>query len=252
MNTSLKSVVSAALLFGVALLPAVHAAPQHLQSGAAQVQLIELYTSEGCSSCPPADKRLSKLKHDPALWVERVPVAFHVDYWDYIGWQDPYADADNSNRQREHEAAGSFSSVYTPGFLVDGQEWRGFFRGARLPSLQKRQVGPLSIEYDQGQVVVNYQPAIKTDESLRLQLAWLGAGLQSSVSAGENRGKKLSHDFVVLQRQQQILTPQQGYSHTGLFVAKDLPAAEQYALVGWLEETATGRPVQAVGGWVEP
>lgn len=230
----------------------VQAAPQHFQSGESQVQLIELYTSEGCSSCPPADKRLSKLKHDASLWRERIPLAFHVDYWDYIGWQDPFARSENSRRQRNHAAAGRFSSVYTPGFLIDGQEWRGFFRGAELPKLRSGKPGPLSLDYDNGHVVVRYMPTDENTQGLRLQLAWLGAGIESSVSSGENSGLKLEHDFVVLRQQEHMMPPQQSYVHSGIFSAKGLAQARRYALVAWLEQTATGRPVQAVGGWVLP
>ncbi len=63
----------------------------HLASGDTRVNLLELYTSEGCSSCPPADRWLSGLRQDPRLWRQLVPVAFHVDYWDGIGWPDRFA-----------------------------------------------------------------------------------------------------------------------------------------------------------------
>ena len=67
--------------------------PIKLSSGETQVALIELFTSEGCSSCPPADRWLSQLKTDPNLWQEFTPIGFHVDYWDYIGWSDEFAQA---------------------------------------------------------------------------------------------------------------------------------------------------------------
>jgi hypothetical protein len=87
-------------------------------SGDKQVQLIELYTSEGCSSCPPADIFLTKFLDDPTLWKSRIPIAIHVDYWDYIGWKDRFASKENSARQRLHAKQGNVSQVYTPGFIV--------------------------------------------------------------------------------------------------------------------------------------
>src|SRR5213592_2728274 len=65
--------------------------PLTFQSSGKQTALIELYTSEGCSSCPPAETWLSRLKESPGLWKDFVPLAFHVDYWDYLGWGDPWA-----------------------------------------------------------------------------------------------------------------------------------------------------------------
>ena len=98
-----------------------------LKSGVEKNRLIELYTSEGCSSCPPADKWISKLKDNDELWNDIIPIAFHVDYWDRLGWPDELAEKSFSDRQRQYRHEGSISQVYTPGFVVDGKEWRGFF-----------------------------------------------------------------------------------------------------------------------------
>jgi len=230
----------------------VSAAPQRVSSGVQQVQLVELYTSEGCSSCPPADRRLSRELKEKTLWQERVPVAFHVDYWDYIGWADPYAAAEHSQRQRAHQRQGNLSTVYTPAFVVDGQEWRGFFRGGALPALTRQTVGPLSLQYDEGEVAVAFDAAEPGKASLRLQLAWLGTGIETAVKRGENRGKKLAHDFVVLRWQSDVLHPDEDYRKNVRFPADHLADAERYALVAWLEDPRTGRAVQAAGGWVTP
>lgn len=244
---SILSCVSALMLVSAG----ASAAQQVFTSSADQVQLIELYTSEGCSSCPPADKLLGKLKSDKGLWSEKVPVAFHVDYWDYIGWQDPYAKTGNSKRQRAHAALGNVSNVYTPGFIVDGEEWRGFFRRAKLPGPTELTPGPLSLHYDDGQVSVSFNPESKSPASLRLQIAWLGVGLETEVTDGENNGRQLKHDFVVLKRQELMLNANSDYQHQGPFAGNTLPEAEQYALVAWVED-ARGRSVQAVGGWATP
>src|SRR5437763_15009832 len=82
----------------------VHAADRVLESGPQRAHLIELFTSQGCSSCPPAEAWLSKLKSEPRLWKEFVPIAFHVDYWDRLGWRDPFASKDWTARQYQYSA----------------------------------------------------------------------------------------------------------------------------------------------------
>jgi hypothetical protein len=91
---------------------------QTFTSSEKQVNLVELYTSEGCSSCPPADKWLGKLKQQSGLWTEFIPIAFHVDYWDYIGWQDPYAHQRHTVRQSRYQANNNIRSIYTPGVIT--------------------------------------------------------------------------------------------------------------------------------------
>src|SRR6059036_4275966 len=99
--------------------PAVNAqnAPLTFQSSGKQPALIELYTSEGCSSCPPAETWLSRLKESPGLWRDFVPMAFHVDYWDYLGWRDPWAAQEFSDRQRAYAQSWRSRRIYTPGFV---------------------------------------------------------------------------------------------------------------------------------------
>ena len=94
------------------------------ESRAARTHLLELFTSEGCSSCPPAEAWLSNLKKEPQLWRDFVPVAFHVDYWDRLGWRDPFASKTWTARQYDYAERWKSGSVYTPGFVLDGREWQ--------------------------------------------------------------------------------------------------------------------------------
>ena len=89
--------------------------------------MIELYTSEGCSSCPPAEAWLSTWKSSPDLWKSVFPVAFHITYWDDLGWTDSFAQPAFTQRQRDYAARLGQDSVYTPEFVVNGREWRGWF-----------------------------------------------------------------------------------------------------------------------------
>src|ERR1700676_1589940 len=93
------------------------------ESKPARTHLLELFTSEGCSSCPPAEAWLGKLKSDDRLWKDFVPIAFHVDYWDGLGWKDRFAQPEWTRRQNSYAVRWGGSSVYTPGFVLDGREW---------------------------------------------------------------------------------------------------------------------------------
>ncbi|MCW8988476.1 MAG: DUF1223 domain-containing protein, partial [Gammaproteobacteria bacterium] len=96
----------------------------HIESGIKKNTLIELYTSEGCSSCPPAEKYLNNFTKKKDLWKTWIPVAFHVDYWDYIGWKDRFAEKKFAQRQRQYAQLKRASTVYTPAFMVNGDSWR--------------------------------------------------------------------------------------------------------------------------------
>src|SRR5436190_11363063 len=95
-----------------------YSAPLRFESPERQTALLELYTSEGCSSCPPAETWFSKLKNAPGLWTNFVPVAFHVDYWNRLGWRDKFSDAQFSERQRAYAQLWSAENIYTPEFVL--------------------------------------------------------------------------------------------------------------------------------------
>ena len=118
--------------------------PKTFESGDTQSSLIELFTSEGCSSCPPAEKWLSALKSSSDLWKKAVPVAFHVDYWDHLGWRDRFAKPEFTSRQHRYAAAWGGDSVYTPSFVVNGKEWRDWFGGNAMP-ITSTKVGVLRV-----------------------------------------------------------------------------------------------------------
>lgn len=217
-----------------------------------QVQLIELYTSEGCSSCPPADRWLSGLKDDPRLWHEIVPVAFHVDYWNYLGWPDRFSSGAYSERQRRYAAAGGLRTVYTPGFVVNGREWRGWFRGRMLQHRGEPAAGTLSGAGSETALQIRYQPAARLDGPLQVHVARLGFDLHTEVGGGENDGRGLQHDFVVLGYEEHPLQ-RQGTEHRALVQLPPArePAARQ-GLALWVTRKGDLRPLQAAGGWLTP
>jgi len=218
-----------------------------------QVSLLELYSSEGCYSCPPADKWISKLKSDKRLWIDYVPVAFHVDYWDYIGWKDKFAAARFSQRQRNYAALTGSRSVYTPEFFINGKEWRGFFKTKRLPAPGNHKVGKLSLKVEGNTAQVHFMPASSTATSTPydINIALLGFNIANEIEDGENEGKILEHNFIVLGHQSKTLIKNNAGSYQ---LTTHLPTISldhaPSGIVTWVTKKGNPMPVQAIGGWL--
>jgi hypothetical protein len=183
----LAGLVSTLPLVAMAAIPACE-----VRSGEKITPVIELYTSEGCSSCPPADQWLSTLKGKNV-----VAQAFHVDYWDYIGWVDRFATPANTVRQRNIAATNNLRTIYTPQVVRNGQDWRDLSRAAvnDLPArasivLQRRD------KMDSFEASVIPAPGVGNWSAY-----WTVTehAHNSRVKAGENAGSTLQHDFVVRQ-----------------------------------------------------
>lgn len=230
--------------------PSVEQQTARFSSGDLQVSVIELYTSEGCSSCPPADRWLSSLKGHPQLWRDFVPLAFHVDYWDYIGWRDRYARADFGDRQRQYAREGGVNTVYTPGMFKDGHEWRGWRRGRAIGATGVN-VGNLLIEVTNNHVLATFDTIAGNEEELNVNVALLGMNLRSSVSAGENRGEILLHDFTVLGIDSTKLEWDGNLFAGGLQVPHAVEAANRYAIVAWVSSVDRLAPIQSAGGYID-
>ncbi len=161
-----------------------------------QAELIELFTSQGCSSCPPADTWLTQLKENPQLFKSVVPISFHVTYWDYLGWQDPFGQQQHDVRHRLM-AKKAGTGVYTPGVFRQGKEFRAWRNRASKnfqPSSDRAVVGTLSAQAIDQHLFVSFQSNLKLSQP-RIHLAILGSQ-QTRVRAGENKGRVLHHDFI--------------------------------------------------------
>jgi len=244
-------VTSCLTLIASLVLPvgALHAKNLSAESGERQNLLLELYTSQGCSSCPPADDWLSGLKQDQRLWKNIFPVAFHVDYWNYIGWTDPYSTDVYSNRQRNYARKGNVSSVYTPGFIVNGKEWRSWFRRRDINAIMDKfndNPGNLAIMLEGNQFQAVFQPKENMAGKLTLNAAWLSMNISTDVLDGENGGKTLHHDFVA--RSWQRI---EGKLEDGKYNWKKLINSEQInksdALVVWISSQDNPAPIQTTG-----
>lgn len=221
-----------------------------IESPGSQATLVELFTSEGCSSCPPADRWLSELKTDPRLWRDLVPVAFHVDYWNYLGWRDRFSAADYSQRQRDYARHGLVRTVYTPGFVVNGEEWRGWFRRPDLQSDKTRAAGQLTATVDEGTALVRYLPEMASNQPLTLHITRLGFDLATQVEDGENNGRLLKHDFVVLGHAEHELKLNGSTHERTVELPPARISADREAVAIWVTRHGDPRPLQAAGGWI--
>jgi hypothetical protein len=220
------------------------------ESAETPVTLIELFTSEGCSSCPPADAWVSKLKASPELWKSVVPVVFHVDYWNGLGWPDRFATRANTDRQRRYAATWRSNSVYTPGFVLNGREWRGWFQREAMPVSSLAKVGRLQVTLrGRTHADVTFTPGGNAPKPIQVELALLGGNLESDVKRGENSGRKLRHDFVVLHLAAAALTATDG-RYTASITLPEKTTDTPIALAAWVTSGEAQPPIQATGGWL--
>ncbi len=216
-----------------------------LQSSTSVPTFVELYTSQGCSSCPPADKLLNSIKKDKKLFTEIIPIAFHVDYWDRLGWKDPFASPEHTERQRYYYQTSNTGQVYTPQFVINGEEWRGFFKGKKIQK-NKSDASILNLEFTGQSVKANYPINAASNESYNLHIAYLGIGLETEIKRGENHGKTLKQDFVAL-------THDVNNSKNGEWsfdISQPAYEAEEYAIVAWVSQTDNATPIQAVASYI--
>src|SRR4029077_5596624 len=225
------------LLF-VATLSA-HAADRVFESGPQRTHLIELFTSQGCSSCPPAEAWLSKLKSEAGLWKDFVPIAFHVDYWDRLGWGDPFASKEWTGRQYQYSENWKSESVYTPGFVLDGREWMG----RSIPSAATEKPGVLKLSIKDQKLVVEFLAVDGGAKDVDLHVATLGFDLATKVTAGENSGRNLNQDFVVLSLTNQKMPG----GKSEIPFKSDTRAG---AIAAWITAPNQVEPIQTVGGWL--
>lgn len=218
--------------------------------------VVELYTSEGCSSCPPADKWLSQLKSHPDLFKRFIPMAFHVDYWNKLGWTDRFSNKANSQRQYIHQKEGNISQVYTPGILINNKEWRGWFNGKKTWTITKNPTGVLKVNHNETsqQLDILFSPENTLNtQYMQLNIAILGMGLGNEIKTGENRDQQLNHDFVVLKhKQQQVKIDPNSEQQQWQSPLPEIPNSGQQksALVVWLSSTKSQVIIQAAGGFL--
>lgn len=224
------------------------------------VAVVELFTSEGCSSCPPADRLLAELIKEHEKSGDLIALSFHVDYWDNLGWKDPWSSAAATGRQQEYRDSLGDRSLYTPEMVLGGKV--GFVGSDRARANQEiaaevRRPKPISVSATQDlkpkggsgrtlHVVVQLGKADEANSTARKWSVFAAVterGLSSEVRRGENAGKKLSHENVV-RVSKTVESESEGRSECDLLLPADLQVAQASLVV--LVQSAPGRPIEGV------
>lgn len=232
----------------LAVPPAI-AAPV-MESGPGRVSLVELYSSEGCSSCPAADRWFSGLRREPGLWTNFVPLVFHVHYWDDLGWKDVLARPEYTARQQAYAASWGSGSVYTPGVVLNGKEWRQWHSNKSVPAVTAVG-GRLKAEAAGGlKFRIRYEAGAPQAGDMKVQGALLGFGIEHDIARGENSGRKLAHDFVVLDLKQANLRQAGNVYEAELVFQAETRTAPQTGAAFWVQSAGNPEPLQAAGGYL--
>ena len=226
------------------------AAESRFESGPQQTALVELYTSEGCSSCPPAEAWLSRLKDSSGLWKQFVPLAFHVDYWDRLGWRDRFSAKQWTERQSGYAALWQSESVYTPAVVLNGREQHGWSE-TNFSQPNEKEAGVLTASTtDEKNFSIEFRPKKGSGTGWEAHLALLGSGISTQVRAGENNGRNLQHDFVVLDLQSAAMKSDTAPERARLTTNASAKSAGRKAIAAWVTRSGKLVPVQATGGWL--
>jgi hypothetical protein len=248
MNTPWSSLFVAATLCS---LPAISFADCKATSPQQTVALIELYTSEGCSSCPPADRWLSRVKVPPG---SAVALSLHVTYWDRLGWKDRFASANFTARQYEQMRRQNTEFVYTPQVLVQGRDFRRWGTGSEPAAIAAVNAHPARalIELvadphgDKATIDLHVTVPNKRDRTnAKVAVALVQDGLVSNVKAGENAGERLEHDHVVRQWRTGLSLDTTGELHDRLTFALP-PEQGPVSIVAFAEDSMTGDILQVL------
>lgn len=245
-----------AAILMVTAIPGQTATTCAAESGAQTVPLVELFTSEGCDSCPPADRWLTSQFPVAGTAGAVTVLAFHVDYWDRLGWKDRFATAGYTQRQYDAMRANGATFVYTPQVLVQGHDmpsWRGGKVGDALAAARKRPArANLTLTADAvpgGNVAVRAHATV-ADRALRknavLWIAYADSGLVSDVKAGENRGVQLHHDHVVRSLHGPYAIDAGGTAAATLSLAPPREAGQLPTLVAVVQDVKNGEVLQTL------
>ena len=219
-----------------------------LKSANTQTHVLELYSTQSCSSCPSAQKWVSSLKSRSGLWGKFIPIVFHVDYWDYLGWKDLYSKNQFTKRQRTYVRGWKSNTVYTPMFVLNGKEWRS--RSVATLTKTGKKVGVLNVKRSQKDTyTVEFSPYNKKVLNYSFYGVLLGMNVKTNILGGENKGLKLQQDFLVLNLKKTNASCIKKKC-SGIITLKkpNLKGIQDLKLAFWVAQKSQLTPVQVVGG----
>lgn len=228
------------------------------RSGPGTTALLELYTSEGCSSCPPAERWLNSLAPGGFAPGQVIPLALHVDYWNYLGWRDPFSQKRFTERQVNYKSLAGARGVYTPQMFLNGREYLGWYRHedlARTLEPINREAGRAGIQLrlgtaNPGSLDVTAEITLRdpgAHQRAGVYLALTENHLASRVSAGENRGEHLQHNHVVrVLDGPRPVNPDGRVTVTQRFALADGWKREDLGVVAFVQDRASGEILQTL------
>ena len=242
----MKTILNLILALSLLLSNSAFAKEMAFSSKDKQAVFIELFTSQGCSSCPPAEEYINNYIDNKDLWSKCIPIVFHVDYWDYIGWKDVFAKPQFTSRQYLYAKLKHVRTVYTPAYIVNGKAWRrGFFNS--YPTVKGLDSGILDVIVKGDSVKATFKSKGTMPKDLNLNVAILGMDMVIDITSGENEGRKAKHNFVVLGYSKMISSSASWNMKLPTF---NTQKSSRFAFVAWLGLKGDPTPVQAVGGWM--
>ncbi|HRK60939.1 MAG TPA: DUF1223 domain-containing protein [Candidatus Omnitrophota bacterium] len=241
-----KIFLTAGILFALQ----ASAAAVTFESTERQVTVAELYTSQGCGNCPPAEDWIRSFRSQSSLWKSFVPLVFHVDYKNKQGWKDPFSSGEFTSRQRQYTQLWRMNMLLTPCVVIQGRLWANWGRIKTLPTFNQS-VGVLRVDQQgPGRYRVLFDPKDKKEKKYDAHIALLGFNIESTPAKGENAGKPLKHDFVVLQYDK---VPMDGFLQPTAAMNLNTrdSRAPRLGLAAWVTMSDSPVPVQATGGYLD-
>lgn len=205
--------------------------------------VLELFTSQGCSSCPPADAMLEQMSKNP----DYIALAYHVDYWDYIGWPDTYGTKANSDRQRDYAASWGSSRIFTPQMVVNGI--KGVVASRKSDVESAIDSGSLHLPVGLSSTDDMLEVAIAGDDSMEPAVVWLVSFIDRAdveITRGENEGKTVAYTQIVTGRQALGMWEPASGAHFKLPLAEVLPEPANGAVI-MVQQERNGLPGRILG-----
>jgi len=208
-----------------------------------QPVLVELFTSQGCSSCPPADELLRKIARDPNLQGRAIPLAYHVDYWDHLGWRDPFSSRAWSARQGEYSRSLKLDGAYTPQVVINGTRQMVGSSAAQIyraieEESERAAEGSVSVRKEGDELVVH---ASAPRGGVDVVVAAFEDGASTKVESGENGGRTIANDAIVRQLRRVATIGEKGDVEQRV----RLPLGPRMGAVAFLQDTKTRRVLAA-------
>lgn len=214
-----------------------------------RAQLVELFTSESCSSCPPAEAWLNSLTKSNQLWSKIVPLEFHVNYWNHLSHVDRFSTKTFTQRQYAYNKV-LRKGVYTPQVLLNGKDWRRWRSGLRRFKNDKPGNIEAQVDIAKSKVSFTFKTQSKSD-ALTCNAALMGGDFSTKVLRGENAGKTLTHQFAVVEYQAGIMKKTlDGYICELSLPLEKKSSLEKASLALWVNNSKTLEVLQATGSYL--